>query len=147
MDLRYCWDQTYQKKSWVFMKHPLPESGNVSSDFHSLYFLMKFLQSVFVDGFFTVCISWWSLPNTDSLSSGPQAQATHSWKLGRWAQTYFRCLLNITRTDICMCRLAKSHGFLCGKGISKTIFSQHKHKCYPRFKQWLSIIRGKYSVM
>ena len=33
------------------MKHPLPESGNVSSDFHSLYFLMKFLQSVFVDGF------------------------------------------------------------------------------------------------
>ena len=94
--------------------------------FHSLYFLMKFLQSVFVDGFFTVCISWWSLPNTDSLSSGPQAQATHSWKLGRWAQTYFRCLLNITRTDICMYRLAKSsksHEFCAKKAFLNNIFS------------------------
>ena len=41
------------------MKHPLAESGNVSSNFHSLYFLMEFhslyllmdfLQSVFLDG-------------------------------------------------------------------------------------------------
>ena len=33
------------------MKHPLAESGNVSSDFHSLYLLMDFSQSVFLDGF------------------------------------------------------------------------------------------------
>ena len=94
--------------------------------FSQSIFLDGVSQSVFVDGFFTVCISWWSLPNTDSLSSGPQAQATHSWKLGRWAQTYFRCLLNITRTDICMYRLAKSsksHEFCAKKAFLNNIFS------------------------
>ena len=42
--------------SWDPVAESWQPAGNLV-DFHSLYFLMKFLQSVFVDGFFTVCIS------------------------------------------------------------------------------------------